>query len=97
MILQILTNFRAIFGSYNYDPIRQVFDPPPRKDNLSQWQDGKILSTAMGVEDTTVAGDEIHYFRNRAPLSNVSINWWNQMPNLVSPKDNKKVEINKTL
>lgn len=56
---------RAIFGSYSYDPVKQVFVPPPQDnstiddDKPSQVVNGSfILSTAVGDPTTTPNPDE---------------------------------------
>ncbi|KAG6452216.1 hypothetical protein O3G_MSEX007522 [Manduca sexta] len=72
----------AIFGSYSYDPIRQVFDPPPPDKNETVpsqfFNKTHVLSTVIGQEDqkqtTLDAKNASMFFRKH--VTHKTTPWW---------------------
>ncbi|KAJ0183715.1 hypothetical protein K1T71_000138 [Dendrolimus kikuchii] len=42
---------RAIFGSFYYDPLRDVFNIPPSENHPSQFNGSEVMSTGIGVNN----------------------------------------------
>lgn len=58
--------FRAIFGSYNYDPVKQIFGPFENKDNIIE-SDHNLTTiaflTTSASEKTKTSVDETYLLR----------------------------------
>lgn len=87
----VLFCFSAIFGSYSYDPVKQVFVPPPPADNDTVHSGPKIpdqiingsyvLSTAVGDPTHTPEQEVTNHtdpvFRKHVtPVTYKNTAWW---------------------